>query len=134
MSPKKSAAKKAPAVAAKASKKSKAAAQLAEEGQIQVPEMGADEREELEEQAEEAASRTTGSRGGADAALAAAASSGAGEMPQSFKNFRHHPDMENFYRFIYENDLRREALEILDQLLSEKKNLKAVKFAKSQAH
>jgi len=33
------------------------------------------------------------------------------------KNFRNHPDMENFYRFIYENDLRIEALQILDELL-----------------
>lgn len=38
----------------------------------------------------------------------------------SFKNFRHHPDMENFYRFIYENDLRTEALAILDQELQQR--------------
>ena len=60
----------------------------------------------MEEQAEEAAAK--GSGGGNDAALAAAASTT--EMSASFKNFRHHPDMENFYRFIYENDLRHEAL------------------------
>jgi len=37
------------------------------------------------------------------------------------KNFRQHPDMENFYRFIYENDLRFEALSIIDDLLVTKK-------------
>ncbi len=42
------------------------------------------------------------------------------EMSASFKNFRHHPDMENFYRFIYENDLRHEALGIIDELIAEK--------------
>ena len=39
----------------------------------------------------------------------------------SLKNFRHQPDMENFYRFIFENDLREEALAIMDELLAEKK-------------
>lgn len=34
------------------------------------------------------------------------------------KNFRNHPDMENFYRFIYENDLRIEALQIIDNMLA----------------
>jgi hypothetical protein len=33
------------------------------------------------------------------------------------KNFRNHPDIENFFRFIYENDLREEALEILDNVI-----------------
>lgn len=36
------------------------------------------------------------------------------------KNFRHHPDMENFYRFIHENDLRTEALEIIDAILDQR--------------
>jgi hypothetical protein len=44
------------------------------------------------------------------------------EVSASIKNFRHHPDMENFYRFIYENDLRFEALSYLDQLMKEKKS------------
>ncbi len=30
------------------------------------------------------------------------------------KNFRELPDIENFYRFIYENDLRREAKLLLE--------------------
>ena len=52
----------------------------------------------------------------------------------SLKNFRHHPDMENFYRFIYENDLRLEALVILDEMYSEKAVRKAVHKSKSHAH
>jgi hypothetical protein len=43
------------------------------------------------------------------------------EASASLKNFRHHPDMENFYRFIYENDLRPEALMSLNQLTQAKR-------------
>ncbi len=56
------------------------------------------------------------------------------ETNSSLKNFRHHPDMENFYRFIYENDLRFEALAIIDDILIEKNNKKILKGAKAQAH
>lgn len=87
--------------------------------------------DELEEAADEAAAS---SAGGGSAALAAAAAGGGTEMSASFKNFRHHPDMENFYRFIYENDLRHEALEIIDQIMIEKQQRKALKAAKAQAH
>ncbi len=38
--------------------------------------------------------------------------------PMTPKNFRNHPDMENFFRFIYENDLRFEALGIIDEIIS----------------
>jgi hypothetical protein len=85
--------------------------------------------EELEEQAAESA---TASSGGNAAALAAA--TGAGEMSASFKNFRHHPDMENFYRFIYENDLRHEALAIIDDMFLQKAERRVVKVAKAHAH
>ncbi len=37
------------------------------------------------------------------------------------KTFRTNPDMENFYRFIYENDLRTEALTIIDEIISLRK-------------
>jgi len=46
------------------------------------------------------------------------------EVPQldavekSPRNFRSVPDVENFYRFIYENDLRRETKLILETLWS----------------
>lgn len=85
------------------------------------------DQDELDEQEDEAAaSRSSG--GGNAAALAAA---GSGEMSASFKNFRHHPDMENFYRFIYDNDLRVEALQIIDQIMVEKAAKKASKGGKA---
>ena len=88
--------------------------------------MDPDELEEAE------AERANSSGGGNAAALAAASSST--EMSASFKNFRHHPDMENFYRFIFENDLRHEALAILDTIQNEKQARKAAKTAKLSAH
>ncbi len=95
------------------------------------PEVPAIDPDELEEQEDEAAAANSGSSSNA-AALAAA--SGPTEMSASFKNFRHHPDMENFYRFIYENDLRHEALAIIDQIMVEKQQRKVVKTAKTQSH
>jgi hypothetical protein len=87
--------------------------------------------DELEEQ-QDAAAAAGANAGGNAAALAAA--SGTTEMSASFKNFRHHPDMENFYRFIYDNDLRHEALAIIDQIMIEKQARRALKGAKAQAH
>jgi len=78
--------------------------------------------EDLDE--DEAAASSGGGGGGNAAALAAAGSS---EMSASFKNFRHHPDMENFYRFIYENDLRHEALAIMNQMVQQRQIEKASK-------
>jgi len=77
--------------------------------------------EELDE--DEVAASSSGGGGNA-AALAAA---GSGEMSASFKNFRHHPDMENFYRFIFENDLRHEALAIMNQMVQQKQTEKLAK-------
>ncbi len=71
-----------------------------------------------------------GSGGGGGNAAALAAAAGSGDSSASFKNFRHHPDMENFYRFIYENDLRIEALAIIDQVMADKLAKKAAKPAK----
>jgi hypothetical protein len=48
-----------------------------------------------------------------------------GAAPMTPKNFRNHPDMENFFRFIYENDLRLEALEIIDQIIVTRQARKA---------
>jgi hypothetical protein len=62
--------------------------------------------------------------GGAEAGLASAAA--AEVAAGSLKSFRHHPDLENFYRFIYENDLRYEALEIIDVIVSQRGMLKSV--------
>ncbi len=83
------------------------------------------------EEAADAANASAASAGGNAAAVAAAGST---EMSASFKNFRHHPDMENFYRFIYENDLRLEARVILDELMSEKTKRRALRQARAQAH
>jgi len=84
------------------------------------------------EEEEETKSVAASSGGGNAAALAAA--TGSTEMSASFKNFRHHPDMENFYRFIFENDLRLEALAIINDMMVERANRKLVKFAKANAH
>jgi len=124
---------KAAAPKAEAPKKSAkgakaAAAQDGDEELQAAPGPSVDEQEEMEEQAEEAAA----SSGGGNAAALAAAAAGSTEMSASFKNFRHHPDMENFYRFIYENDLRHEALTIIDEMAVQKLARKAgTKGAKS---
>ena len=86
----------------------------------------------IEEEEEEEMSSS--SSGGGSAAALAAASISPTEGPGSLKNFRHHPDMENFYRFIYENDLRLEALQILDEMMEQRALKKNVKSAKAQAH
>lgn len=67
-----------------------------------------------------------------DAALAMATSTAEGSG--SLKNFRHHPDIENFYRFIFENDLRVEAYQILSEEHEQKKTRKLLKTQKAQAH
>jgi hypothetical protein len=85
--------------------------------------------EEDEEEMEMASS----GGGASQAGLAmAAATAGADTAAGSLKNFRHHPDIENYYRFIYENDLRYEALEIIDAMALERANRKAVKTAKAR--
>ncbi len=45
-----------------------------------------------------------------------------GAAPMTPKNFRNHPDMENFFRFIFDNDLRIEALHIIDDIIEQRKN------------
>ena len=42
-------------------------------------------------------------------------------IPTSVKKFRQSPEIEGFYRFIYENDLQKEAYEILERIVSERK-------------
>ena len=86
------------------------------------------------EEAEDATKHVAASSAEGGNAAAIAAANGSTEMSASFKNFRHHPDMENFYRFIYENDLRHEALAIIDELNLQKQQRRLLKMAKSQAH
>ena len=45
-----------------------------------------------------------------------------GEVPTSLKKFRQSPEIEGFYRFIYENELRVEALDIIEKLLAVRKD------------
>src|SRR6185312_10830007 len=42
-------------------------------------------------------------------------------LPTSLKKFRQSPEIEGFYRFIYENDLQKEAFEILERIIRERK-------------
>ena len=42
-------------------------------------------------------------------------------IPTSVKKFRQSPEIEGFYRFVFENDLQKEAFEILDRISSSRK-------------
>ncbi|MEK6704288.1 MAG: hypothetical protein AABZ06_00710 [Bdellovibrionota bacterium] len=97
---------------------------------IETPEIQHVDMEELEDQQAEAAAASNQNSN----AAAIAAASGNTEVSASFKNFRHHPDMENFYRFIHENDLRHEALAIIDEIMVQKSKNKQVRSAKVHAH
>jgi len=122
---------KAKKAAAKETKSSKKSIDIpkSEMTEAQLAAMASEAGDEEAEE-EEMGSSSGGSSGNA-AALAAATSS---SESTSFKNFRHHPDMENFYRFIYENDLRLEALAIIDEMMVQKQALKMTKQAKKSAH
>ena len=49
-----------------------------------------------------------------------------GSVP-SLRKFRKTQEIRDFYRFIYENNLRKESLEILEEILSHRKAKKLVK-------
>ena len=42
-------------------------------------------------------------------------------IPTSVKKFRQSPEIEGFYRFIFENDLQKEGYEILDRIITQRK-------------
>ena len=42
-------------------------------------------------------------------------------VPTSLKKFRQSPEIEGFYRFIFENDLQKEGYEILDRIIGQRK-------------
>lgn len=46
------------------------------------------------------------------------------QLPNSLKKFRQSPEIEGLYRFIYENDLQKEAYEIIHDLVCQRKNKK----------
>ena len=48
-------------------------------------------------------------------------------LPASSKKFRQSPEIEGFYRFVYENDLQSEAFEILERIIANRKAERATK-------
>ncbi len=54
-------------------------------------------------------------------------------IPTSLKKFRQSPEIEGFYRFIYENDLQKEAFEILERLVVQRKAAKNLAKKEQQA-
>ena len=53
-------------------------------------------------------------------------------LPTSLKKFRHSPEIEGFYRFIFENDLQKEAYEILDRIVVGRKAAKKAQKTETQ--
>jgi hypothetical protein len=51
----------------------------------------------------------------------------ADKVPVSPKKFRQGPELEGFYRFIFENDLRKEALQVIDRIYLARKAIKMKK-------
>jgi hypothetical protein len=51
------------------------------------------------------------------------------QLPMSPKKFRQSPELEGFYRFIFENDIRKESHDIIERLLMTRKALKTKKRA-----
>lgn len=54
------------------------------------------------------------------------------EAPKAIRNFKHNSDIENFYRFVHENGLRREASIILGKVHSFINGAKKKKARKSK--
>ncbi len=55
------------------------------------------------------------------------------EAERTFKNFRTIPEIENFYRFVHDNDLRREALMALSAIVSKAQSQRKKK-SRSKKH
>lgn len=51
-------------------------------------------------------------------------------LPSSLKKFRKSPEIEGFYRFVFENGLQREAYEILSQIIVRRRSQKQSKKSK----
>ena len=54
-------------------------------------------------------------------------------LPTSLKKFRQSPEIEGFYRFIFENDLQKEAFDILDRIVTARKAKKSAEKAAQKA-
>ena len=53
-------------------------------------------------------------------------------IPTTAKRFKQSPEIEAFYRFIYENDLKEEALSILNKIRGQREELKTTKKKKKK--
>lgn len=53
-------------------------------------------------------------------------------LPSSLKKFRQSPEIEGFYRFVFENDLQAEALVVLDRIIARRKAEKAASKKRSK--
>lgn len=53
-------------------------------------------------------------------------------IPASIKKFRKSPEIEGFYRFVYENDLQKEAYQILSRISVRRRDAKNGKKTKSK--
>lgn len=53
-------------------------------------------------------------------------------LPSSMKKFRQSPEIEGFYRFIYENDLQSEAFDILEQIIERRVGEKSQKKGRTK--
>jgi hypothetical protein len=54
-------------------------------------------------------------------------------IPTSVKKFRQSPEIEGFYRFIFENDLQKEAYEILERIVNARKAKKKIEKQEAAA-
>lgn len=54
-------------------------------------------------------------------------------LPSSMKKFRQSPEIEGFYRFVFENDLQAEAFDILDQIVERRKAARGASKANAAA-
>ena len=52
-------------------------------------------------------------------------------IPTSVKKFRQSPEIEGFYRFIFENDLQKETYEILEAIINDRKAKKKAEKAEA---
>ncbi|MBC7370147.1 MAG: hypothetical protein H7326_01190 [Bdellovibrionaceae bacterium] len=54
-------------------------------------------------------------------------------IPTSLKKFRQSPEIEGFYRFVFENDLQKETYEIMDKLIIARKAKKSIAAKEAKA-
>lgn len=112
--------------ATKTEKTDKKSLALAAKAIAEAPKTDEDEDEDL------APAPRSSAKSAMTAAMETATTSTSSGATPTLKNFRHHPDIENFYRFIVENDLRLEAVAIFSQKKSQREVQKATKAARAR--